>query len=245
MAETEADLAALKSGELGILRLASFATAGGELVPPALAEVKAALPHLQISLRVAERDEAFTMLHQGRLDAAVVEAHALPIGGFPDRDLLPSNLLIDPFRLVMPRDHPLAKRRVVKLQETTSEPWIDVKCEIGCCRSATDTAFQQAGFAPRRAVQADDYSPAQGFVAAGLGLALIPDLALGIQHDGVVIRRLEKEIQPVRHILAVTRPALANMAPVQAMITALRTAAGNRRGPARARPDRDSGLVTS
>jgi DNA-binding transcriptional LysR family regulator len=79
IAAAEEDLAALKAGELGILRLASFATAGAELVPPVLATVKAALPHLEISMRVAERDDALAMLRQGRLDAAVVEAHAFPL----------------------------------------------------------------------------------------------------------------------------------------------------------------------
>ena len=56
-------------------------------------------------------------------------------------------------------------------QEVGSEPWVDVKCEVGCCHAATGTAFRQAGFTPRRAVQADDYCPAQGFVEAGLGIS--------------------------------------------------------------------------
>ena len=226
----EEDLAALKAGGLGILRLASFATAGAELVPPALATVKAALPHLEVSVRVAERDDALAMLRQGRLDAAVVEAHAFPI---PDDDLLSVCLLSDPFRIILPHGHPLAGRRTIKLQELADDPWVDVRCEVGCCRTATDTAFRQAGFTPRRAVQADDYWPAQGFVAAGLGNALIPGLALNVLHHGVVVRRLDPGIQPVRHILAVTRPAVARMTPVQAMITALRTTADSRPHPRR------------
>jgi len=89
------------------------------------------------------------------------------------------------------------------------------------------------GFTPRRAVQADDYWPAQGFVSAGLGNALIPSLALNVPHGNVIVRRLEPGIQPVRHILAVTRPAIARMTPVQAMITALQTTADSRRNTTR------------
>ena len=226
MAAAEEDLAALKAGELGILRLASFATAGAELIPPALATVKTVLPHLEISVRVAEREDALAMLRQGRLDVAVVEAHTVPL---PDDDLLSVRLLTDPFRIALPHGHPLAKRRIIKLQELASDPWVDVRIEVGCCRAATDTAFRQAGFGPRRAVQADDYWPAQGFVAAGLGNALIPSLALNVLHDGVIVRRLEPDTQPVRHILAVTRPAVARMTPVQAMITALQTTADSQR----------------
>src|SRR5215469_15998014 len=226
LAETEAALDALKAGELGILRLASFATAGAELIPPALATVKATLPHLEISVRVAEREDALAMLRQGRLDAAVVEAHTFPL---PDDDLLSVRLLSDPFRIALPHGHPRAKRRIIKLRELASDPWVDVRIEVGCCRAATDTAFRHAGFTPHRAVQADDYWPAQGFVAAGLGNALIPSLALNVLHDGVIVRRLEPDTQPVRHILAVTRPAVARMTPVQAMITALQATTDGQR----------------
>jgi DNA-binding transcriptional LysR family regulator len=224
IAAAEAELAGLKAGELGILRLASFATAGAELVPPALAAVKAALPHLETSVLVAERDDALAMLRQGRLDVAVVEAHVFPL---PDDNLVSTSLLTDPFRIALPHGHPLARKRIVKLQEVAGDPWVDVRSEVGCCRTATDAAFRQAGFTPSRAVQADDYWPAQGFVAAGLGNALIPSLALNVLHDNVIVRRLEPGIQPTRHILAVTRPAITGMTPVQAMITALQTTAGN------------------
>jgi DNA-binding transcriptional LysR family regulator len=225
LAETEAALEALKAGELGVLRLASFATAGAELVPPALASVRAALPHLEISLRVAERDDALPMLRQGMLDLAVVEAHSVPVPGVLRSGVIVDRLLTDPFGVVLPRGHRLARRRVIKLSEVAGEPWVDLRCEAGCCRAATDAAFRQAGFVPRRVVEADEYWPAQGFVAAGLGLALIPGLALGVLHGGVVVRRLHSASQPVRHVLVATRPAVAQTVPVQTMITALRSVA--------------------
>ena len=234
LAETEAALAALTAGEAGVLRLASFATAGAELVPPALARVRAALPNLEISLRVAERDEALGLLRRGMLDLAVIEAHTVPAA---DGTLIWRPLLSDPFRIVVPRGHRLAARRVIALSDTAAEPWIDVRCEIGCCRAATSAAFAQAGFTPRRVVEADEYWPAQGFVAARLGLALIPALALGVLHDGVAVRRLHHASQPERRVLAATRPAISSTAPVQAMITALQAEAdAQRRPPARTRP---------
>jgi DNA-binding transcriptional LysR family regulator len=225
-AEAEAALAALNSGELGVLRLASFATAGAELIPPALARVRAVLPQLEISLRLAERDEALGLLRQGMLDVAVIEAHTLPATADRGDGLLYHPLLTDPFRIVMPRGHRLAGRRVVKLSDAATEPWIDIRCEVSCCRAVTSAAFQQAGFTPRRIAQADEYWPTQGFIAARLGLALIPALALGILHDGVAVRRLERASQPVRHVLAVTRPAISGTAPVQTMISALQAEAG-------------------
>jgi DNA-binding transcriptional LysR family regulator len=223
LAEAEAALAALTAGEIGVLRVASFATAGAELIPPALARVRATLPGLEISLRVAERDEALGMLRRGLLDVAVIEAPEMPSSADGGPTYHP--LLVDPFRIVVPRGHRLAARRTIRLSDAAAEPWIDIRCEVGCCRDATSAAFAQAGFTPRRVVEADEYWSAQGFVAAGFGLALIPALALGVLHDGVAVRRLEDTNQPVRHVLATTRPAVSGTAPVQAMITALQAEA--------------------
>jgi DNA-binding transcriptional LysR family regulator len=80
-------------------------------------------------------------------------------------------------------------------------------------------------------VEADEYWPAQGFVAAGLGLALIPALALGVLHEGVAVRRLHHATQPGRQVLAATRLAISGISPVQAMITALQAEAGAQRHP--------------
>jgi DNA-binding transcriptional LysR family regulator len=223
LAEAEAALAALTAGELGVLRLASFATAGAELVPPALARIRAELPGLEISLRSAETETALGLLRRGELDLAVIEAHDVPEAA----GVTYHRLLTDPFRIVLPRGHRLAAKRTITLAGTAAEPWIDIRCEIGCCREATTAAFAQAGFEPHRAIEADEYWPAQGFVAAGLGLALIPALALGVLHPGVVVRRLAPATQPVRHVLAATRPAVDGTTPVRTMVAALRAEAAN------------------
>ena len=207
MSETEAALAALNAGETGVLRLASFATAGAELVPLALAGVHQALPGLEITVRIADRDEAMQMLRQGLIDAAVIETHPAILDRH-DPAVTVRPLLVDPFRLVLPHGHPLADQpQPFLLEEAAGEPWIDIRCEVGCCRTETTAAFEQAGFTPRRTVEADDYWPAQGFVAAGLGLALVPALALGVLHPGVSVRYLEPSLQPERHVAIATRTA--------------------------------------
>lgn len=219
-AVAEAALAALNAGETGTLRIASFATAGAELLPPALARVRDRLPDLAIDLRIADTEEALGLLRKGLLDVAVVEAHPTPP---VDRLLTTEPVLVDAFRVVLPRDHRLARRRVVDLADLAAESWIDLRCEVTCCRSATDAAFAAAGFTPRRSLQADEYWPAQGFVAAGLGLALIPTLALGVLHPGVAVRRLRKSDQPDRHVLVATRSATSGGAAVRALVAALLT----------------------
>jgi DNA-binding transcriptional LysR family regulator len=223
VAEAEAAMSALRVGEMGGVRVVSFPTAGAGLVPPALAAFRSALPQVEVDLRVAEREESLPMLRQGEVDVAVVEEQE---GSDNVADGLAwTHLLDDPYRVVLPRYHRLAGRRVIDLAELSGEAWVETLCGSGCCRSVTEEAFRQAGFTARRAVEASEYWPAQSFVAARLGVALIPTLALGATHDGVVVRRLSRDSEPVRHVWAVTRPAIAGRAQVLAMLRALQDAA--------------------
>ena len=83
----------------------------------------------------------------------------------------------------------------------------------------------RAGFRPAYAIDADEYPTAQGFVAAGLGVAFVPMLALGSAlHPDVAVRRI-KGAQPARQVWAVTRRAVADQVPVLAMLACLENAA--------------------
>src|SRR5690242_3573205 len=68
LAQAESELIALNAGQLGSLRLASFASAGAELVPHALAEVRAKLPSLDVTLRSADPEDALALLRRGLVD---------------------------------------------------------------------------------------------------------------------------------------------------------------------------------
>ena len=184
--QAESELAALNAGRLGALRIASFATAGAELVPPALSRVRVGLPDLQITLRSSEREDALVLLRRGLIDVAVIESHEAPVG-HTDDGLTYLPLLTDPFRVLLPRGHRLARRRCISLDELKAETWIDLRCEFDCCRAMNSAAFRRAGYTPTWVAEADEYWPAQGFVAARLGLALVPALALGITHADIVI----------------------------------------------------------
>ncbi len=224
VAEAEAAIMALQRGHVGTLRVVSFPTAGASLIPPALATVRRELPQLDVALKVAERDDSIPLLRQGEADV-VVTVEDFAAGEAPHDGLSWVHLLDDPYRLVLPRGHRLAGRRVIDLVEMADENWVETMCSIGCCHEATIKAFRNAGFEPHRTVEADEYWPAQGFVAAGLGVAIIPSLGLGVLHDSVVVRRLRRDNEPIRHVWAATRPALIGNVPVKTMLRALEEAA--------------------
>ena len=79
----------------------------------------------------------------------------------------------------LPADHPLATRRAIALTDLCDEDWMLVGLRGTCADSnIVLRACQQAGFEPRVAYTSDDYFAIQGLVASGMGVALVPGLAL-------------------------------------------------------------------
>jgi DNA-binding transcriptional LysR family regulator len=222
--EAEEALAALHAGHVGRVRVGAFPTAGSSLVPEALAAFQRHLPEVAIDVTVVEPDEAIANLHAGTIDVAVVVETFAP-GHAPSDGLRRRHLLTDPFRMVIPRGHRLAARRLVDLGALANERWIGVNSCPGYCQQVVSDACRRAGFEPAYGLEADEYPTAQGFVAAGLGVALVPLLALGATvHSGVAVRRVKGE-QPVREVWAATRAAIADQVPVSTMLDDLEVAA--------------------
>ena len=147
-------------------------------MPPALAAFQRHLPEVALDVTVVEIDEAISGLHTGTIDVAVVVETFAP-GHAPSDGLARRHLLADPFRMVIPRGHRFAACRTVDLGALAGERWIGVNSCPGYCQQVVSEACRRAGFEPCYGLEADEYPTAQGFVAAGLGVALIPLLALG------------------------------------------------------------------
>lgn len=224
LADAEAALAALRSGRLDRLALVSFPSAGASLVPPAVAALRRTHPQAELSLAVAEPDDALRALRDGSVDVAVVvEPYGADAAPPPD-DLVRTHLLDDPYSVLLPAAHPLAGESEVDLALLAAEPWVATGSAPGWCQQAALDACRAAGFAPSYAVEADDYPATQGFVAAGLGVAVAPRLALGLVHDGVRRLRVAGE-QPVRHVWAAVRAPRAAEPLLVAAVDALAQAA--------------------
>ena len=105
----------------------------------------------------------------------------------PERDIERALLLTESMYVALPRDHPLADAPTVNLADLADEPWL---CGSGpsTCAEIVHLACQTAGFEPKVSFESDDYSVQQGFVAGGLGVTLLPDLALATLRSDVVVR---------------------------------------------------------
>jgi molybdate transport repressor ModE-like protein len=197
--EAEAELEAIAGLRGGRLRLASFESAAATVMPVAIARFTQAHPAVELSMSLMEPEEALPAMRAGDIDLAVTFGAGR--AGDRERDGFEHvHLLEDPMYLVLGADHPLARRRGVRLADLAGEAWIGGPADCECNRLIS-RACARAGFDPRIAFETDDYSAVQGFVAAGVGVSIIAELGLRSIRDDIVVRPLGRET-PVRQIFA-------------------------------------------
>jgi DNA-binding transcriptional LysR family regulator len=122
--------------------------------------------------------------------------------------------------VAMPVGHPLADASPLSLRRFAEEPWM-----LATTHSCPDSrlflrACHEAGFEPRIAFQNDDYPAILGFVAAGVGVALVPDMVVRGVRDDVLVRPLEPS-PPPRPIMAALPSGYVTPA-AEAMLDVLR-----------------------
>lgn len=199
------DLAGLRAGHL---RIGTFATAGATLVPRAVAAFKARHPGVELDVIEADPDEALQLLAARQLDLALIYEFEQDAGRLP-ADLERVHLLDDVLRVALPPGHRLARRREVHLRDLAPDAWIQ-GVRTGSTVDVLPNACRAAGFTPRIAFRTDDPMAVQGFVAAGLGVAVIPSLVPAAAHADVVLRPLRP---PLRRAVDVALPPGGHRAP--------------------------------
>lgn len=218
LAAAEAALADLREGRTGRLAIRYFATAGSSVIAPALARIREDFPGLRVDLRMTDPDDPLPEVARGHADlAVVVRPHDRRHEGV---HLV--HLLDDAYRVVLPKGHRLAAKRTVDLAELADERWVGSESPGPCLDTVLD-ACAAAGFSPDFAVESADYATAQGFVAAGLGISLVPGMGLPGPHPATVVRRLRNP-EPVRAVHAAVRVASLGQPAVEGLLAALKAA---------------------
>jgi DNA-binding transcriptional LysR family regulator len=187
---------------------------------PALAGLRCTYPGVQVELKLIDPDDPLPEVTQGRAALAVV----VQPRDRPRDDVRLVHLLDDPYRAVLPKGHRLAEKRVLDLADLADEPWVGNEWPAGPCLDVVLDACGAAGFSPNFVVDSEDYATAQGFVAAGLGISLMPRTGLGSRHPGVVVRKVRKP-EPIRGIYAAVRETSLPQPALLGLLDALRDAA--------------------
>lgn len=225
------ELDALVSLSAGRVRLAAFPSALATLVPDVVGRLAREHPGLGVGLVEAEPPEALDALRRGAVDVALVFEHdrsPLDVEGLRAVPVLAEELFLvragsgpqpetDPGR-DSATDEAAASSGEVDLAPLADAAWI-----AGCerCRADLVGRCERAGFTPRVAFETDDYVAVQALVASGVGVSLLPALALRAHRDPrVTVRALPGA---ARRVLAVTygeRPSPGAAAVVEGLVRA-------------------------
>ncbi|MFE6749826.1 LysR family transcriptional regulator [Kitasatospora purpeofusca] len=179
------------------LTLATFTSGGRHLLPPVLARFAAAHPEVELRIVEREPEDSLPMVRDGSADLALAYHFDGPLPVVPgDRSGLEwTPLMTDPLSVVLPEHHPLAGRDTLGLSELAEDPWV-----LGCAK--TEAFLRRhalmAGFELRVAGSTTDYFFARSLVAAGVGVSLVPQVALDPPQPGTRVVPVTPP-RPARH----------------------------------------------
>ncbi|ATW52198.1 LysR family transcriptional regulator [Streptomyces peucetius] len=186
LARAERELAVLRAGHGGLLHVGAFATANISLMPAALRALQEATPDVEVVAVEGPTDTLIQRLADGALDIAVVSDYPY---GLPSADGVTTTVLCeDELFVALPREHRLAGAGAIDLRELREEAWL--QSAYGDRPTMLADACARAGFAPRRIIRIAEWTGKFGYVAAGLGVALVPSLATWAVPEELVLCRL-------------------------------------------------------
>lgn len=162
----------------GTLKLGIIPTLAPYFLPHVIPTISKAYPDLTLLLTEAKTATVTEQLKKGELDAVVL---ALPI---PEHNFAMTELFDEEFLLAVPKDHPYVKHKTISQQDLNEQTLLlleeghclrDQALEI--CHSAN--AYELAGF------RATSLETLRHMVAAGVGITLIPELAVSPGDDNI------------------------------------------------------------
>jgi len=179
-----ADMAALRAGETGTLRVAMYQSIGARVLPAVMRRFIAEWPGIDLGLSEPSTDpELYAAIESGALDLAF---SSLPVKDGPYEAV---ELMTDPYVLLVPADSPLSRRRSASLADLGEMALIGSNtCTSG---EVMDDQLRDRGFTIEYAFRSDDNTTLQGLVAAHFGVALMPLLAVQPGDERVKVLRLE------------------------------------------------------
>ena len=185
-------------GEIGQLSIGVIGSAAYDVLPKILKPFRDAHPHIAFRFRGLTITQQLDALNRRGIDIGLLR---LPVrcDGIDVHPLEDEGLMV-----ALRRDHPLAQQSVIAIGDLAKEPLL-----ISSRRDAVGyydelmTLCHRAGFTPDIACEAQPFSTLVGLVAAGLGIALLPEALRAIYHVDVVYRPVADQMTRTTYALAV------------------------------------------
>ncbi len=184
----QGDLEAVRGvarGEVGTLTIGFVGSAMLTALPSVLGRYRREYPRVQLRLREAHTAGLVESIREGSMDAAFLRDPD------PAGDLHLEPVVSEPFVVVLPKGHRLAKRGVVPVRELRDEAFVFFPRSAGeHAWKAAMRIFEEQGFAPNIVQEAPQWLTILRLVASGLGISIAPASVERIQDSGVVCRKL-------------------------------------------------------
>jgi molybdate transport repressor ModE-like protein len=184
----EADFNAFAAGLSGTLRVGIFQSVSNKVLPEVLRRFKARWPDVDVALKEAGRDDELEVpIERGELDISF-GVEPIPEGPFEIR-----RLMVDPYVLLVAAGSPMAGRRLT-VADLKDAPMIGF--QVGRSERLLEDFLLGRGVRPRMVFRSNDNGTVQGMVAAGIGVALAPLLAVDQSDPRVVLVELAEPVPP-------------------------------------------------
>ncbi len=224
----EREVSALTGLHAGRVRVIAIASASATLVPAALTLLRRNAPAVEVDFSEAEPAQAVAAVREGHCDIAItvdddgVTGRQGPAVERVETGLHRRELMSDASVLALSTEDPLADQPRLHLRDLADARWIAAGA---ACREHLVRAADTAGFVPRIAYATEDHMAVLAFVAAGLGVALLPGLVAPVaaSRPGVTLRSIAGVSR--RGVHALTTPDLLRVPAVAATLDALEEAA--------------------
>ena len=194
----------------GKLRVALLPTIGPYLLPRVAREIHKALPRLELQLYEYQTGPMLEKLHTGKIDLGIL---ALPV----DMEGLEARQLYEePFELAVPRQHPLAKKKDINVEDLKDETLLLLE-DGHCLRDQALDVCSGVGVHEKQDFRATSLETLRQMVAAGAGITLLPELASRGNAAREVVMRPFVEPRPRRYVGAIWRKSTARQLAIDAV----------------------------
>jgi DNA-binding transcriptional LysR family regulator len=229
LARAEDEQARLAQGSLGTVGIGFIGTATYDVLPGVARQLRGELPGLRLDLRGEMlTPELVARLLDHTVDVALMRPPADPAG------LRVTPLRNDPLVAALPADDPRAAAAVLDLTTLAAEPFIaHPSRQLSSMHQSMLDTCRAAGFQPREVIEVRETSTLVTFVAAGLGVALVPASVRSLGVDGVAYLPLAQGSASVQLVMATraeeTAPLVARVADlITAYVTATESGGAGR-----------------
>jgi DNA-binding transcriptional LysR family regulator len=184
-------------GEIGHLKIGFQGSAVYDIIPNSIRVFRGSFPNVDVIVQPMITREQISAIENNQLDLGFVVP---PIN---HSNLIVETILEEPVIVVLPENHPLAKETEITIADLGHEPLILASRDRDCgLFEEIFNLYYQAGLHPNVIYAAREMQVMLGFVAAGMGISLLPAYVQNLQRLGVVYRSLKPHAPIVKLAIA-------------------------------------------